>query len=53
MKKRMIELIKADKSTDNSSTGDLLLARSEEQKNEYNHCRKQVIPNIIIQIAKM
>lgn len=39
--------------SDNSSTGDPLLARSEEQKNEYNQCRKQVIPNIIIQIAKM
>lgn len=39
--------------SDNSATGDPLLARTDEQKRLYNKTRKQVIPKIILDIAKM
>lgn len=39
--------------SDNSATGDPLLARTDEQKRLYNITRKQVIPQAIIDIAKM
>lgn len=39
--------------SDNSSTNDPLLARTDEQKFLYNITRKQVIPQIIIDIANM
>lgn len=39
--------------SDNSATGDPLLARTDEQKRLYNVTRKQVIPQIILGIAKM
>lgn len=39
--------------SDNSATGDPLLARTEEQKRLYNMTRKQTIPKIIMDIAKM
>ena len=39
--------------SDNSATGDPLVGRTEEQKQLYNITRKQVIPKIIMDIAKM
>lgn len=39
--------------SDNSATGDPLIARTPEQKILYNRCRKEVIPEILIQIAKL
>lgn len=39
--------------SDNSATGDPLLGRTAEQKRQYNITRKQVIPNMILEIAKM
>lgn len=39
--------------SDNSATGDPLVARTDEQKRLYNITRKQVIPEIIMDIAKM
>ncbi len=39
--------------SDNSATGDPLMARTDEQKRLYNITRKQVIPKIILDIAKM
>lgn len=39
--------------SDNSATGDPLVARTEEQKRLYNITRKQVIPQIIMDIAGM
>lgn len=39
--------------SDNSATGDPLIARTEEQKRLYNMTRKQVIPKIIMDIARM
>lgn len=39
--------------SDNSANGDPLLGRTEEQKRLYNITRKQVIPKIIMDIAKM
>lgn len=39
--------------SDNSATGDPLVGRTEEQKRLYNITRKQVIPKIILDIAKM
>lgn len=39
--------------SDNSATGDPLIGRTEKQKKLYNITRKQVIPKIIIDIAKM
>lgn len=39
--------------SDNSSTGDPLLGRTEAQKQLYNITRKKVIPQIIIDIARM
>lgn len=38
--------------SDNSATGDPLLARTDEQKRLYNITRKQVIPQIILDIAR-
>lgn len=39
--------------SDNSANGDPLVGRTEEQKRLYNITRKQVIPKIIMDIAKM
>ena len=39
--------------SDNSANGDPLVGRTEEQKRLYNITRKQVIPKIIIDIARM
>ncbi len=39
--------------SDNSANGDPLVGRTEEQKRLYNITRKQVIPNIIMDIARM
>ncbi len=39
--------------SDNSANGDPLVGRTEEQKQLYNTTRKQVIPRIIMDIAKM
>lgn len=39
--------------SDNSATGDPLVARTEEQKRLYNITRKQIIPKIIMDIANM
>lgn len=39
--------------SDNSATGDPLLARTETQKTAYNHCRRQVIPKLLFEIARM
>lgn len=39
--------------SDNSATGDPLVGRTEDQKRLYNITRKQVIPKIIIDIARM
>ena len=39
--------------SDNSANGDPLVGRTEEQKQLYNITRKQVIPKIIMDIAKM
>lgn len=39
--------------SDNSATGDPLLGRTEAQKQPYDHTRKQVIPQLILDIAAM
>lgn len=39
--------------SDNSANGDPLVGRTEEQKRLYDITRKQVIPNILMDIAKM
>ena len=39
--------------SDNSATGDPLLARTDTQKTAYNHCRRQVIPKLLFEIARM
>ena len=39
--------------SDNSATGDPLVGRTEAQKRQYDITRKQIIPNIIMDIAKM
>ena len=39
--------------SDNSANGDPLIGRTEEQKRLYNITRKQVIPKIIMDIARM
>ena len=39
--------------SDNSATGDPLVGRTEAQKLQYDVTRKQIIPNIIMDIAKM
>ena len=39
--------------SDNSATGAPLLARTETQKTAYNHCRRQVIPKLLFEIARM
>lgn len=39
--------------SDNSATGDPLLARTPEQKAKYNRCRKEVIPELLVKIAQM
>lgn len=38
--------------SDNSATGETLLEKSEAQELAYNRCRKQIIPQLILQIAK-
>ncbi len=39
--------------SDNSATDDPLLARTPEQKLQYNRCQKEIIPELLIRIAKM
>ena len=39
--------------SDNSANGDPLVGRTEEQKRLYNITRKQVIPKMIMDIARM
>lgn len=39
--------------SDNSTTGDPLLARTPEQKRLYHHTRTETIPELLIQIAKL
>ena len=39
--------------SDNSATGDPLLARTAAQKTAYDHCRRNVIPKLLFAIAKM
>lgn len=39
--------------SDNSATGDPLLARTPEQKIKYDRCRKEVIPELLFKIAQM
>ena len=39
--------------SDNSANGDSLVGRTEKQKRLYNITRKQVIPRIIMDIARM
>ena len=39
--------------SDNSATGDPLIARTPEQKIMYNRCREEVIPEMLIRIAKL
>ncbi len=39
--------------SDNSATGDPLLARTPEQKVHYDQCRKEVIPELVLKIAEL
>ena len=39
--------------SDNSATGDPLLARTPAQKLAYDHCRRNIIPKLLFEIARM